>query len=181
MALDVSRAYFYAPASRPIFIQIPAEDRLGSDAGKVAQLNISVYGTRDAAKNWTATYTTFLQEVGFVTGEGCGCNFAHSTRQISLTVHGDDFTASASDADLAWLEEKFKVKFECKVEILGPGRNQLREVRILNRVVGWCKDGLLYEADQRHAEIVVRDLGLESAKPASRLAPVRNKRRRACP
>ena len=50
MALDVARAYFYAPDSRPMFIKIPAEDRSESDAGKVAQLNISLYGTRDAAK-----------------------------------------------------------------------------------------------------------------------------------
>ena len=28
MALDVARAYFYAPSCRPMFIQIPAEDRL---------------------------------------------------------------------------------------------------------------------------------------------------------
>ena len=52
------------------------------------------------------------------------------------------------------------------MQILGPGRSQLREVRILNRVVGWSKDGLFYEADQRHAEIVIRDLGLENAKAA---------------
>ena len=57
MALDMAMAYFYAPASRPVFIQIPAEDRLESDVGMVAQLNLILYGTMDAAKNWTATYT----------------------------------------------------------------------------------------------------------------------------
>ena len=81
-------------------------------------------------------------------------------------MHGDDFTASASDADLTWLEASFERKFECKVQVLGPGGNQVREVRILNRVVGWSKNGLLYEADQRHAEIAVRDLGLDNAKAA---------------
>ena len=111
MVLDVARAYFNAPASRPVFIKIPAEDRLASDAGKVAQLNFSFYGTRDAAKNWTATYTGFLNGIGFKTGEGCSCNFAYGTRQLSLIVHGDDFTASGSDADLAWLETKFVEKF----------------------------------------------------------------------
>lgn len=50
VVLDVARAYFYAPASRPVFIKIPAEDRLASDAGKVAQLNFSFYWTREAAK-----------------------------------------------------------------------------------------------------------------------------------
>ena len=39
MALDVARAYFDSPASMPIFVRIPAEDRLDSEAGKVAQLN----------------------------------------------------------------------------------------------------------------------------------------------
>ena len=51
MALDVARAYFYAPASRPVFIQIPAGDRLESDVGKVAQPNLSLYGTNNAAKH----------------------------------------------------------------------------------------------------------------------------------
>ena len=60
MALDVARAYFDSPASMPIFVRIPAEDRLDSDAGKVVQLNRSFYGIRDAAKNWTATYAKFL-------------------------------------------------------------------------------------------------------------------------
>ena len=40
------------------------------------------------------------------------------------------------------------------------------EVRILNRVVRWTEAGLLYEADERHEEIVVREMGLEGAKAA---------------
>ena len=123
--------------------------------------------SRDAAKNWTATYTKFVNDAGFKTGFGCLCNFAHVTRQVSLIVHGDDFhdfPASGSDDDLAWLEAEFKKRFECKVQILGPSRNQQREVRILNKVVRWSKHGIYYEADQRHSEIVVREMGLENAK-----------------
>ena len=55
MALDVVRAYFYAPAKRAVYIQIPAEDRLAGDGGYVATLNLSFYGTKDAAKNWAQT------------------------------------------------------------------------------------------------------------------------------
>ena len=164
MALDVARAYFYSPASRTIFVRIPAEDRLDSEAGKVAQLNPSFYGTRDAAKNWTTTYTEFRNGVGFKTSFGCSCNFSRRTRQVSFTVRGDDFTASGSDSDLAWLEGQFKERFECKIQVLGPGRNQQREVRILNTVVKWSKHGIYYEADQRHSKIVVREMGLENAK-----------------
>ena len=51
-----------------------------------------------------------------------------------------------------------------KVQILGPGPEQAREVRVLNRVIRWADCGLEFEPDQRHAEMVVRDLGLENAK-----------------
>ena len=163
MALDVARAYFYVPALRVVFIQIPAEDRLESDVGKIAQLNLNFYGTRDAPKNWTASETEFLNELGFKIGARCPCNFAHRTRE--LTVHRDDFTASASDADFAWLEASFK-KFECKVQILGPGQGQLREVRIVNRVLRWTSAGIFYEPDHRRAETMVHEIGLEGAKVA---------------
>ena len=164
MALDVARAYFYAEATRAVFIHIPAEDKLPGDEGCVAKLNLCLYGTRDAAKNWTSTYTAFLNEVGFETGKGSTCNFCHHEREISMTVHGDDFTACGSDLDLAWLSQKFRDKFEVKIRILGPDRKHEQEVRILNRVVRWTDSGLTYEPDQRHAEMVIRDLGLENAK-----------------
>ena len=37
-----------------------------------------------------------------------------------------------------------------------------KSVRILNRVVQYTKDGLVYEADQRHGEIIARELGLQA-------------------
>ena len=51
----------------------------------------------------------------------------------------------------------------------------MKAIRILNRIVEWTTDGLWYEADQRHAEIIVKELGLESGKmrtdvPSEKLA-----------
>ena len=163
MAIDVSRAYFYAPAKRPIFIEIPAEDREAGDAGTVAQLNLSVYGTRDAAQNWIETYTQFLTECGCVKGLGSSCNFQHKNG-FMITVHGDDFTVCGSTRNLKWLRTQFEKKFEITCQVLGPEQGQQQEVRILNRVLRWGSDGIEYEADQRHAEIVIRDLGLDGAK-----------------
>ena len=93
MAIDVKRAYFYAPATRPIFIHIFAEDREPGDENMVAQLNLSFYGTRDAAFNWTTTYIKFLQECSFEVGKGSPCNFVHKGKGFVMTVHGDDFTS----------------------------------------------------------------------------------------
>ena len=41
---------------------------------------------------------------------------------------------------------------------LGNGAGDVQEVRLLNRVIRWTPQGLLYEADPRHAEQLARDL-----------------------
>ena len=116
--------------------------------------------------NWTAAFTNVLIKLGFTKGKCSPCNFEHPVRGMAMTVHGDDFTVSGSEADLAWLKFNMEKEFEITCEVLGPKKEHKQEVRILNRVIRWTGHGITYEADQRHAEIVVRDLGLQDAKPA---------------
>ena len=51
MINDVSRAYFYAPATRSLFVELPNEDACAKP-GEVCRLNVCLYGIRDAAKDW---------------------------------------------------------------------------------------------------------------------------------
>ena len=90
------------------------------DENKVAQLNLSLYGTRDAAMNCTKCYTKLFTDNGFVTGRANPRNFYHPERQVSLTVHGGDFTSTGRERDLKWLEKVFAAKFEEKTQYLGP-------------------------------------------------------------
>ena len=169
MTNDVKRAYFYAEARRPIYVEIPVEDREEGDENNVAILNLSLYGTRDAAQNWAETYTALLKSLGFVVGMASPCNFHHPTRNISTSVHGDDFTSTGPEASLRWLDSQLRTAYELKTNYLGPHetRGHQKEVRVLNRVIQWTKDGITYEPDQRHAELIVADLGLENAKPVT--------------
>eukprot|EP00969_Alexandrium_andersonii_P354821 15443049-Alexandrium_andersonii.AAC.1 len=44
-------------------------------------------------------------------------------------------------------------KFKCKVEgRLGGEAKDLQEVKLLSRILRWAPEGVLYEADPRHAE-----------------------------
>ena len=52
MYADVSRAYFYAKAVRPVYVKLPAEDLEPGDEHRCGKLLMSMYGTRDAALNW---------------------------------------------------------------------------------------------------------------------------------
>ena len=59
MVNDVRRAYFYAKTSRDICIELPAEDTDGNK-DMLGKLNLSLYGTRDAASNWHGCLPTRL-------------------------------------------------------------------------------------------------------------------------
>ena len=48
--------------------------------------------------------------------------------------------------------------------LLGPKPSHEKEIRVLTRVIAWGESGITYESDQRHSELVVRELGLEDAK-----------------
>ena len=97
MTNDVKRAYFYAPATRPIYIKIPEEDREPGDEENVGMLRLSLYGTRDAAMNWAKTYTFHLKGLGFIVGSSNPCNFYHPQRDVACTVHGDDYTSAGRE------------------------------------------------------------------------------------
>jgi hypothetical protein len=167
MAIDVSREYFYAESIRPVFIELPKEDRLPGDEGLVGRLNLSLYGTRDAALNWSIEYTQTLRAAGFIVGKASPCNFRHATRDLIVTVHGDDFTSSGSEEDLVWLKGVMENKYEIKSTILGPEDNHAQEVKILGRSLRWTEAGIEYEADGRHQAVVIEERQLDNCRPVS--------------
>ena len=126
-----------------------------------SKLEKSMYGTRDAAQNWEEEYTEFLIENGFKQGIANPCLFFNFERGIRTVIHGDDLTNLGNENSLDWfrrrIEERFEVKFRAR---LGPDAKDDRSVRILNRVVEWTPTGIRYEADQRHADIIVKSMGV---------------------
>eukprot|EP00969_Alexandrium_andersonii_P326158 14411700-Alexandrium_andersonii.AAC.1 len=45
---------------------------------------------------------------------------------------------------------------------LGPRREDMKDMRVLNRIVTWTDEGIWYEADQRHAELTIKGLGMKA-------------------
>ena len=67
------------------------------------------------------------------------------------------------DEQLDWFQQKMKDRYTLKVRgRLGPGEQDDKEIRILNRVVQWTEEGIWYEPDPRHAEIIFKELGIRS-------------------
>ena len=165
--VDIKRAYFFAPASRRMYNKPPEEDQLPGEEGMLGELKLSLYGTRDAAMNWTKRYTEHLIGIGFKCGLASACNLTHEKRNIKMTCQVDDFVIIATEDDICWLIEEMKKVYELKATILGPESHHKQEVRILNRIVRWSPEGIQYECDQRHADVIVKELGMEDQKPLS--------------
>ena len=174
MVNDVARAYFNAPNLTPVFVELCDEDKQPGDEGMCGELLVSMYGTRPAASNWQKCYTDLLCGHGFRMTRANTCMFWHPDRDIALMVHGDDFITVADEMDLQWLRDIFASKFEITTEIIGPEENDKKQLKVLNRFVSVTESGYTYEPDTRHAEVLVRELGLEAAKTLS--TPAADKR-----
>ena len=59
------------------------------------------------------------------------------------------------------MEKSFTIKFR---GVIGPEDKDDKVMRILNRVITWTEEGLVYEPDQRHAELIVNQLELDNCK-----------------
>ena len=163
---DVSRAYFYAPALRPVYVKLPEEDRGEGDAQKCGKLNVSMYGTRDAALNWAIEYGETLKQGGFQQGRINPCLFYHPGREVTIMVHGDDFVAVGEASQLQDTEKLLSDRYKIKTEMLGSGKSDVKEVKVLNKIIRLTEDGIELEADPRHAELVAKELGVEGCNPS---------------
>jgi hypothetical protein len=124
-----------------------------------------MYGTRLAADGWQEEYSTKLVGLGFKQGAACPNAFYHPEKMIACSVHGDDFTSSGPKPSLDWLEKAIGEIYEITIgPRLGPGPEDAKEARALNRIVRWCDDRVEYEADPRQVERLVVECGLAGAK-----------------
>ena len=95
------------------------------------------------------------------------CMYYHPIREMRCLVHGDDFVCVGETEELRWLEEKLKERFEIKSKMMGLRDGESREERILNRVIRVSENGWEYEADQRHADLIIRETGADKLSPLS--------------
>jgi len=164
--IDVKRAYFNAqidPNEPETFVQLPSED---PDNDSMCGLLLRhMYGTRAAADGWQEEYSTSMVKLGFVQGDASPNVFRHYDRQITASVHGDDFTSSGPADALDWFEKSFAEQYELTIAPrMGPGSNDPKEGRVLNRVIRWLDGRIEYERDPRQIERLIAECGLDGAK-----------------
>ena len=110
------------------------------------------------------SFRKLVTDTGLVSSSNCPCDFGHSTRDLDTVVHGDDFIVAGDGDDLDWLPQKLNEKLELVQQArLGLGYDS--EATVLNHCVTHSDPGLTWDADPRHAELAVAELGLQASRP----------------
>ena len=170
MFLDIKKAHFWAPARRRILVELP--DELGLSKDYVGLLHRSLYGTRDAPLNWEMAIRDVMVQLGFQQGRSSPCLYYHPQRRILCSVHGDDFMVLTGHKDAIWLRDHLAEAWtvETRGILASPDSNLpdcVQQLSVLNRLITWSDTGIELEADPRHVELIVTDLGLKGSVPVT--------------
>ena len=134
MVLDATRAFLHADALtvKPPHLR---------DTERCWLLKKCVFGTLPAAAGWQHLVQKVGTDIGLLSSSNGPCAFGHSSRDLDMVVHGDDFIVAGDGDDLDWLSQKLNEKLELVQKArLGPGYNS--EATVLNRCVTYrlCLD-----------------------------------------
>ena len=81
-------------------------------------------------------YSTLLVRLSFAQGKGNANVFWHALRKISCSVHGGDFTATGPADAPDFYEGAVASEYEIAIgPRLGPGPEDAKEARVINRVI----------------------------------------------
>jgi hypothetical protein len=137
---------------RQVFVELPDEDKVDGE-NTIGELNFSMYGARHAAQNWGEECAATMGKIGFEKGTASPCTFSHPERKLKCYMHGGGFVTMGLDHNLKWMKTELERHYQLKTQVLGPDDSDLKQVRVLIRVIAWTNKGIQYEADPRHAEI----------------------------
>ena len=98
--VDIIITCFNAIPKRHIFMSLPR--KLGLPGHTVAKQIRCVYGTRDAGALWADSYREAFESMEFRSDVASPCIFHHADRDLTVVVHGDDFTRLGNDTNIGW-------------------------------------------------------------------------------
>ena len=87
----------------------------------------------------------------------------HPVRDMMAVVHGDDFVFVGLDEDLDSILEVLKKNYELKNRgRLGFGKNDVKEIDMLGRIIRLEGDGITWQGDPRHQDLLEEYFGMDA-------------------
>ena len=124
----------------------------------------SMYGTRDAASIWRATWSEVLKDVSMKVGAACPAFFCSHHGELKGLCHGDDFCVVGRQKQLQAFGKILEKGFEVKqTGHIGFASLVAKELQILNRTikVDVLNDEMMLEAHTKQLLENMKLIGAE--------------------
>ena len=77
------------------------------------------------------------------------------------------FSQGGPEKEIHKFRHEMSNKYEAKHQMMGPGRDHLKKMKVLNREIEWHAKKITMEPDTKHVKAVIKELGLENARVMS--------------
>ena len=110
---DIKNAFTESQLKEDIYLSPP--EGVDVKKGKVLKALRSLYGLKQASRDWSLLLKAFLIEIGFTQSLADPCLSVHSERRIWLLVYVDDIPAAAQrQTELDWFYKVLSARFHAK-------------------------------------------------------------------
>ncbi|KAK3021989.1 hypothetical protein RJ639_045684 [Escallonia herrerae] len=114
--LDVNNAFLHGDLEEEVYMKIP-QGFSKQGENRVCRLQKSLYGLRQASRNWYHKFTQSLLVVGFIQSQSDHSlfTFARKGSFLVVLIYVDDVIVTGTDSDkISWLKHYLDTKFHIK-------------------------------------------------------------------
>ena len=101
-----------------------------------------------------------MESIGFKQLKYNSSLYFNAQTGVRVVILGDDFVAAGRRDEIGVFRAQVANRFMVKDKVVGMRADlgEVKETRILNRIIRTTVNGWEYEADQRHSELIINEL-----------------------
>ncbi|KAK3035428.1 LOW QUALITY PROTEIN: hypothetical protein RJ639_032853, partial [Escallonia herrerae] len=158
--LDVNNAFLHGDLEEEVYMKIP-QGFSKQGENRVCRLQKSLYGLRQASRNWYHKFTQSLLVVGFIQSQSDHSLFTFACKGsfLAVLIYVDDVIVTGTDsAKISWLKHYLDTKFHIK---------DLGKLKyFLGIEVARSSDGIVL-SQRKYVLDILTECGLTGCKPSS--------------
>ncbi|XP_019189152.1 PREDICTED: uncharacterized protein LOC109183502 [Ipomoea nil] len=154
--MDVNNVFLHGDLEEEVYMQ-PHLGFLGAESGQVCKFIKSLYGLKQASRQWNTKLSIALQNMRFRQSLPDNSLFSENSSFVALLVYGDDIIVASAELDIIQ-EVKKQLNDSFQIKDLGPIKY------FLGLEVARQKKGIVV-CQRKYALELLDDTGYTNAKP----------------
>lgn len=157
--LDVNNAFLHGDLEEEVYMKIPQGFAKSGD-DRVCRLRKSLYGLRQASRNWYTKFTNALLKINFTQSCADHSLFIHRTGDVFVAalIYVDDVLLTGNDLELMQRIKQF-LDHQFSIKDLGPLKY------FLGIEVARTRDGIVL-SQRKYVLDILEDSGMQGARPS---------------